>query len=257
MAFRIIIPARYQSSRLPAKLLLPLHGKPILQHTYEQAIRAGADSVLIATDDVRIIAAAEMFQAPTCLTATEHTSGTDRLAEAVQRQGYAADDVIVNVQGDEPLIDPALIRQVADNLSEHVEADIATLATTIETVADLFNPDVVKVVTDAAGFALMFSRAPIPWQRDQFADGPPREGSIDLRAHRRHIGLYAYRGQFLQTYHQLTSCFLEDFEKLEQLRALWHGHRLHVADACAPHLAGVDSEADYQRVQQVLLASGA
>lgn len=250
MGFHILIPARYASSRLPGKPLLDIGGKPMLQHVYERASASGAASVVIATDDPRIEEAARAFGAAVCMTSAEHRSGSERLAEAVMLLGYGTDEIVVNLQGDEPLMPPALLRQVADNLERHPAAAVATLCTRIHTAAELFDPHVVKVVCDREGYALYFSRAVIPWDRDAFAvtteELPPQA------EHFRHLGLYAYRAGFLQRYVRLSPCHPEQMESLEQLRVLWHGERIHVAEALELPGAGVDTPADLARMRALL-----
>lgn len=248
--FKVVIPARYASSRLPGKPLRELAGKPMVEHVYRRACESGAQQVVIATDDARIEAVARGFGAAVEMTNPEHPSGTDRLAEVVERLGWADDSIVVNLQGDEPLMPPVLLRQVADNLAAHTQAAIATLCTPIAEAAEFFDPNVVKVVSDATGFALYFSRAPIPWSRDAFALS--REQLPAGVAHRRHLGLYAYRASFLRAWRALAPAPLEGIEMLEQLRALWHGYRIHVADAAAQPGPGVDVEADALRVEQAL-----
>lgn len=248
--FKVVIPARYGSSRLPGKPLRELAGRTMIEHVYRRACESGAEQVLIATDDARIESVARGFGAAVAMTSPEHPSGTDRLAEVVERHGWPADTIIVNLQGDEPLMPPALIRQVAENLAAQAAAAIATLCTSITEAAEFFDPNVVKVVRDAQGFALYFSRAPIPWSRDAFALS--RERLPVHVAHRRHLGLYAYRASFLHAWRGLAPAPLESVEMLEQLRALWHGYRIHVADAVAQPGAGVDVEADALRVEQAL-----
>lgn len=243
--FRVVIPARYASSRLPGKALLPIAGKPMVQWVYERACAAGALEVLIATDDERIARAAQAFGAEAVMTAAAHTSGTDRIAEVAQRRGWAGEDIVVNVQGDEPLIPPALIRQLAALLAAQPQADIATLATPVESLAELLDPNAVKVVSDARGWALYFSRAPIPWNRDGAA-GPSSQR--DFAGARRHIGVYAYRVAALARLTQLPRGALEEREQLEQLRALEHGLRVFVAEASEPPGPDVNTLADLERV---------
>lgn len=252
MGFIVIIPARYASSRLPGKPLLLLAGKPMIQHVYERALSSGADEVIIATDDPRIRQAAEAFGASVAMTSDQHPSGSDRLAEVVARRGYSAETIIVNLQGDEPTMPAALIRQVADNLQQHSEASVSTLCERITTAADLFDPHVVKVITDRDGLALTFSRAAIPWDRDAFS--VTTEELPQRSEHYRHIGLYAYRAGFITEYVQWPPCALEQMESLEQLRVLWRGHRIHVAVALESPGHGVDTETDLQRVEQLLLS---
>jgi len=255
VSFRVVIPARYASTRLPGKPLRPLAGKPMVQHVFERALASGATDVIIATDDERIRAAAEGFGAAVCMTSPQHASGTDRLAEVVERAGYGADDIIVNLQGDEPLMPAAIVRQVADNLAAHPTASVATVCARITEAAEIFDPNVVKVVVDGAGYALYFSRAPIPWHRDAY--GRDGTGVTRAEAHWRHIGMYAYRASFLREYVQWPPCPPEQAEALEQLRALWHGRRIHVAEAVAATAAGVDTEADMARVEALLRAGSA
>ncbi len=250
MNFSVIIPARYDSSRLPGKVLADIQGRPMVQHVYERALRSGAASVLVATDDKRVKAACEGFGAEVVMTGASHRSGTDRLAEAARVIGESAERIVVNVQGDEPLLPSSLIRQVAANLDAHKDADVATLCQRIAHHDELFDPHVVKVVADAQGYALYFSRAPIPWHRDEFmAD------EISLPAdsmHLRHIGLYAYRVSYLEYFASHAPCALELAESLEQLRALHGGHRIHVAEALEAPGHGVDTQADLERVRELI-----
>ncbi len=247
--FRVVIPARYASTRLPGKPLLAIAGRPMLQHVHERAMQSGAVSVVIATDDERIRAAAERFGADVCMTSAAHESGTERLAEVVAGRGWDADTLVVNVQGDEPLIAPALIRQVASGLAENSTAAVATLAWPLDDDADMQDPNVVKVVLDRTGHALYFSRAPIPYPRDSVPGAAP--------AGLRHIGLYAYRAGMLASYAQLPVSPLEQVEKLEQLRVLWNGMRIHVSVAAERPGPGVDTQADLERVERLLGGSGA
>ncbi|WP_277052765.1 3-deoxy-manno-octulosonate cytidylyltransferase [Zestomonas thermotolerans] len=249
-AFTVVIPARYASTRLPGKPLQDIAGKPMVRHVWEQARKSRAERVVIATDDARIVEACQAFGAEVLLTREDHNSGTDRLAEVASRLELPGDAIVVNVQGDEPLIPPAIIDQVAANLAAHPEAGIATLAEPIEEVAALFNPNVVKVVTDRNGLALTFSRAPLPWARDAFAAS--RDQLPAGIPYRRHIGIYAYRAQFLHDFVAWGACWLESCESLEQLRALWHGVRIHVADALEAPPTGVDTAEDLERVRRLL-----
>ena len=251
-AFTVVIPARFSSTRLPGKPLQLIAGKPMVQHVWEQARKSAAQRVVVATDDARIVEACQAFGAEVLLTRVDHESGTDRLAEVAQALGLAADAIVVNVQGDEPLIPPAVIDQVAANLAAHAEAGMATLAEPIEDVESLFNPNVVKVVADLNGLALTFSRATLPWARDQFAND--RDSLPAGVPFRRHIGIYAYRAGFLQDFVAWGPCWLEETERLEQLRALWHGVRIHVADAVEAPPAGVDTPQDLERVRRLLEA---
>ncbi|WNW14095.1 3-deoxy-manno-octulosonate cytidylyltransferase [Pseudomonas sp. DTU_2021_1001937_2_SI_NGA_ILE_001] len=249
-AFTVVIPARFGSSRFPGKPLKSIAGKPMVQHVWEQACKSQARRVVVATDDARIVEACQAFGAEVLLTRDDHNSGTDRLAEVATQLGLAADAIVVNVQGDEPLIPPAIIDQVAANLAAHPEAAIATLAEPIEDVASLFNPNVVKVATDINGLALTFSRAPLPWARDALAAS--RDVLPVNVPYRRHIGIYAYRAGFLHDFVAWGPCWLENTESLEQLRALWHGVRIHVADALEAPPAGVDTPEDLERVKRLL-----
>ena len=248
--FTVVIPARYGSSRFPGKPLKEIAGKPMIQHVWEQARKSSAARVVVATDDARIVDACLAFGAEVVLTREDHNSGTDRLAEVAAQLGLAADAIVVNVQGDEPMIPPAVIDQVASNLAAHPEALMSTLAEPIDDVAALFNPNVVKVATDINGLALTFSRAPLPWARDAFArDRDQLPAGVPYR---RHIGIYAYRAGFLHDFVSWGPCWLEDTECLEQLRALWHGVRIHVADALEAPPAGVDTAEDLERVRRLL-----
>lgn len=250
LAFTVVIPARFASSRLPGKPLQDIAGKPMVQWVWEQARKSSAARVVVATDDARIFEACQGFGAEVLMTRADHTSGTDRLAEVASALGLSADAIVVNVQGDEPLIPPAVIDQVAHNLAAHGEAGIATLAEPIEDVTALFNPNFVKVSTDCNGLALTFSRAPLPWARDELARAPDQlPANIPFR---RHIGIYAYRAGFLQDFVNWGPCWLETCESLEQLRALWHGVRIHVADALQAPPAGVDTPDDLERVRRLL-----
>ena len=249
-AFTVVIPARYASTRLPGKPLQDIAGKPMIQHVWEQARRSTAQRVVVATDDARIVEACQAFGAEVLLTRVDHNSGTDRLAEVASQLGLPADAIVVNVQGDEPLIPPAIIDQVAANLAAHPEAGIATLAEPIRDVQTLFNPNVVKVAADLDGLALTFSRAPLPWARDAFAAS--RDQLPAGVPYRRHIGIYAYRAGFLHDFVAWGPCWLENTECLEQLRALWHGVRIHVADAQEAPPAGVDTPEDLERVRRLL-----
>ncbi|MEG5263818.1 3-deoxy-manno-octulosonate cytidylyltransferase [Pseudomonas sp. JDS28PS106] len=248
--FVVVIPARYGSSRFPGKPLADIAGKPMIQHVWEQSCKSGAQRVVVATDDARIVQACEAFGAEVVMTREDHNSGTDRLAEVATKLELAADAIVVNVQGDEPMIPPAVIDQVASNLAAHPEASIATLAEPIDDVAALFNPNVVKVVSDVNGLALTFSRAPLPWARDALARN--RDELPVGVPYRRHIGIYAYRVGFLHDFVSWGPCWLENTESLEQLRALWNGVRIHVADALEAPPAGVDTPEDLERVKRLL-----
>lgn len=248
--FHIIIPARYASVRLPGKLLLELSGKTVIQRTYEQACQSNAKSVLIATDEQRIFDHMQSLGANVCMTDANHVNGSARIAEAARSQGFADDDIVLNVQGDEPLIPPQIINQVADNLRQHRDAQVATLCCEIHDDAELFNPNVVKVVFDKQGYALYFTRAVVPWEREHYTDDK-RERSGQVK-HFRHIGIYAYRTAYLQQYVNAKHSPLEQAEHLEQLRVLWHGDKIHVAVASEVPLAGIDTAEDLQVMQQYL-----
>ena len=253
MMFCVVIPARYNSTRLPGKPLRDIAGKPMIQHVYERAVQSGATEVVIATDDERIREVAADFGALVCMTSAHHPTGTDRLAEVARLRGYTRQHIIVNLQGDEPLMPPALIRQVAENLQSHPQASAATLCERITSSAELFDSHLVKVVMNKQGYALYFSRAPIPWDRDAFTQAQGVPEALPARSeHYRHIGLYAYRAEFLQDYVQWPPCIIEQTESLEQLRILWNGHTLHVAEALENPGIGVDTADDLARVQQLL-----
>ena len=254
MSFTVVIPARYASSRLPGKPLADINGAPMIRHVYDQACRSSASRVLVATDDERIVAACESFGAEVVMTSPDHVSGTDRLQEVVTRLGLADDARVVNVQGDEPLIPPALIDQVAVALDNFPEAAISTLCERIIRPEDLFNPNVVKVVRDYLGYAHYFSRAPMPWLRDQWQSLTlPDRLPEDYRAWR-HIGIYGYRVSLLHRFVDWPAAPTETTESLEQLRALYHGARIHVSEASEPPPAGVDTREDLERVRQQLAA---
>ncbi|HYF42706.1 MAG TPA: 3-deoxy-manno-octulosonate cytidylyltransferase [Ramlibacter sp.] len=252
MAFTVLIPARLASTRLPDKPLADIAGLPMVVRVALQAAKSGASRVVVATDTDAIAQACQAHGIASVMTDANHPSGSDRLAQACSLLGLAADEIVVNVQGDEPLIDPALIGAVAGLLGSHPQASMSTAAHAIADVAEFTNPNVVKVVTDAQGLALYFSRAPIAWWRDGFAGGI-RE--LPQPRPLRHIGIYGYRVSFLQAFPALAQPPIETAEALEQLRALWHGHRIavHVADQ-APG-AGVDTPEDLARVR-ALFASG-
>ncbi|MGD8111107.1 3-deoxy-manno-octulosonate cytidylyltransferase [Vibrio sp. TRT 17S01] len=247
MAFTVVIPARYQSTRLPGKPLADIAGKPMVQWVYEQALQAGAEHVIVATDDKRVKEAVLAFGGEVCMTSPDHESGTERLAEVVKLKNIADDHIIVNVQGDEPLIPPLIIRQVAENLANSV-APMATLAVEIEDESEVFNPNAVKVVTDNEGYALYFSRATIPWDRDGFATEQKQIETPLMR----HIGIYAYRAGFINTYINWAPSALERIECLEQLRVLWYGEKIHVAVAKEAPAAGVDTPEDLEAVRKII-----
>lgn len=248
--FKVVIPARYASTRLPAKPLLDLGGKPMVVRVAERAALSGAEEVLVATDHPEVKAAAEAHGLTALMTRADHPTGTDRLAEVVALRGWGDDTLVVNVQGDEPLIEPEVIVLTARRLAES-GADIATVAHPIGDAADFFNPNVVKVVCRGDGDAAYFSRAPIPYARDHFAR---EQGGETLPADFpacRHVGLYAYRAGFLKAYAGLSPAPTEHFEALEQLRALWHGYRITVARIAAAPAPGVDTPEDAERVRKL------
>lgn len=246
--FYVVIPARFASTRFPGKPLQDIAGMPMIQRVWLQAKKSSAQHVVIATDDQRIFAACQAFGAQVVMTRDDHESGTDRLAEVVEQLGLPADAIVVNVQGDEPLIPPAVIDQVAANLAHYTHAAMATLSEPITDIASVFNPNVVKVSTDQHGYALTFSRAPLPWPRDAFANSQDvLPDGVDFR---RHVGIYAYRAGFLADFVAWGPCALEHTESLEQLRALWNGVRIHVADAVETPPTGVDTLQDLRRVQR-------
>jgi 3-deoxy-manno-octulosonate cytidylyltransferase (CMP-KDO synthetase) len=249
MAFTVVIPARLHSSRLPGKVLAPIAGKPMVVHVAERARESGARRVLVATDHADIARAVERHGFEALITAATHATGTDRIAEAVERLGLDPGELVVNVQGDEPLVEPGLVRAVAELLGATPEAAIATACHPIRDAAEMFNPNVVKVVLDHAGFARYFSRAPVPWARDAFAAS--RAGLPEGLPCLRHIGVYAYRVQFLRVYPRLAPSPLERFEALEQLRALWHGYAIAVALRHDAPLPGVDTPEDLERIRAV------
>ncbi|WP_292038355.1 3-deoxy-manno-octulosonate cytidylyltransferase [Massilia sp. UBA6681] len=246
MGFTVIIPARLASTRLPNKPLADLGGKPMVVRVAERARESGASRIIVATDHPDILAACEAHGIEACMTRADHPSGTDRIAEVAHKLGLAPEEVVVNLQGDEPLIDPSLLAACAARIVEGVP--MATVAHPIVDVAEVFNPNVVKVVLDKAGRALYFSRATIPWHRDAFAASKKSlpAGYAPLR----HVGLYAYSNAFLQAYPALESSPLETIEALEQLRVLWHGYPIavHITDSAPP--AGVDTPDDLERVRR-------
>ncbi len=252
MSFSVIIPARFASSRFPGKPLAELQGKPMVQHVYERACESEASRVLVATDDQRIADVARGFGAEVCMTSPDHPSGTDRLQQVVSDLGFYADDIVVNVQGDEPLVPARIINQVAHNLKAEPEASISTLSEPINDIESLLNPNVVKVVSDIRGMALYFSRAPIPWPRDAFSGEPQGRKMPEDFAWQRHIGIYAYRVKLLNDFVKWSPAPIEETECLEQLRAMWNGARIHVAEADEQPPAGVDTPEDLERLQRFL-----
>ena len=252
----IIIPARYASTRLPGKPLLDIAGQPMIARVLERARASGAQRVVVATDDERIRDAVTALGAEVVMTRADHLSGTDRLAEVAERLGWPEDAIVVNVQGDEPHLPPTLIQQVAGGLAAHPDAGIATVCACIHDPDELFDPHVVKVTRDAQDYALYFSRAPIPWHREAFGKKRERLDALPSGVWFRHIGLYAYRVAVLARYPHLPPAPAEQAESLEQLRALWHGIRIHVAEAIEVPLPGVDTEADLVRAEAHFPPSG-
>lgn len=249
MSFTVIIPARYASSRLPGKPLADIHGKPMIIRVMEQAQKSSATRVIIATDNQQVFDVVQSYGGEVVLTSDKHNSGTERLAEVINTFQLADDEVIVNVQGDEPLIPPIIIDQVADNLVKY-KTGMATLAVPIDSVEEAFNPGAVKVVMDKDGYALYFSRATIPWERDRFAQ-LSEQNKLDSIGdfYLRHIGIYAYRAGFIRQYIQWAPSALEQIEMLEQLRVLWYGEKIHVAVAKQAPAIGVDTQEDLDKVR--------
>ncbi|MFP1762598.1 3-deoxy-manno-octulosonate cytidylyltransferase [Lonsdalea quercina] len=244
MTFTVIIPARFASSRLPGKPLADINGKPMVIHVMERAQESGAERVIVATDHPDVEQVVRQAGGEVCLTRPDHNSGTERLAEVIERYRLPDDEIIVNIQGDEPMIPPVIVRQVAENLAGS-RAGMATLAVPIVGSEDVFNPNAVKVVRDAEGYALYFSRAPIPWDRERFAQSKDNVGDHFLR----HIGIYAYRAGFVRRYVSWAPSELEKIELLEQLRVLWYGEKIHVDVARAIPSVGVDTPEDLERVR--------
>lgn len=247
MSFVAIIPARFASTRLPGKPLVDIHGKPMVVHVMERALESGAERVIVATDNQDVARAVEAAGGEVCMTRPDHQSGTERLAEVIDHYQFPDDTVIVNVQGDEPMIPPVIIRQVAENLASS-SAGMATLAVPVESAEEAFNPNAVKVVRDANGYALYFSRATIPWDRERFATSRETIGDHFLR----HIGIYGYRAGFIRRYVQWEASPLENIELLEQLRVLWYGEKIHVDVAKAIPSVGVDTPEDLLRVRAAM-----
>ena len=246
MSFTVLVPARLASTRLPGKPLADIAGVPMIVRVAQRAALSAAQSVVVAADDMSIVAACQSHQIRAILTRSDHATGSDRLAEACTLLGLSGGDVVVNVQGDEPLIDASLIDACAKLLVEHPECVMGTAAHAIDSMDDLDNPNVVKVVLDAAGRALYFSRAPIPWWRDGRASGRPE---LPADAPLRHIGLYAYQAGFLRRFPMLAASPLEAIESLEQLRVLWHGERIAVHVSALRPGPGVDTPEDLARVR--------
>ncbi len=241
--YKIVVPARYGSTRFPGKPLALISGVPMIVRVYQRVSMTGASEVVVATDDERIAEVCSKAGAEVCMTRGDHPTGTDRIAEVIENRGWSEDEIVVNVQGDEPLIPLSSIDQVAGNLHRHTDASIATLCTPITDANELRNPNHVKVVFDHRGMALYFSRAPIPHNRDHIDD---------VHHVYRHLGLYAYRAAFLRRFADMPACEIEQMEKLEQLRALWHGERIHVAVARELPGPGVDTPEQLARVEALI-----
>ncbi len=273
LAFHVVIPARFNSTRLPGKPLLLIGGQPMVVRVAEQAAQSGAQQIWIATDHQPIMAAVHKHGFKACMTKADHPSGTDRIAEVVEQHNWPDDTIVVNVQGDEPLIPPQLIRAVAQHLHDHPECAMATACHPIHDEASMRNPNIVKAVLDKDGNAMYFSRAPIPYPRDLFAasslQGDLLAGSCPLRSDSvvgesgqlssvlRHIGIYAYRASFLRAYSQLAPAAIEQIEALEQLRALWHGYKIGVTITQDAPPSGVDTEADLIAAREIFEARNA
>lgn len=252
MDFQVVIPARYASSRLPGKVLEDIGGKPMVQWVYERAVASGASSVVVATDDQRVADVAEGFGAKVAMTSSDHQSGTDRVIEAIEALEYDDDDIVINVQADEPLIPPTVIRQLAQSLDELDNIRIASLYEPIKEGEQLFTRNVTKVVLNRRHFALYFSRAAIPWDREAFRGKEPSEITLTGQHHYRHIGIYGYRVGFLREYVNWADSPLETVESLEQLRILWHGGRIYMVEVAEHVPPGIDTPEDLVRVRDLL-----
>ncbi|MBI2383526.1 MAG: 3-deoxy-manno-octulosonate cytidylyltransferase [Gammaproteobacteria bacterium] len=251
MKFKVVVPARLGSTRLPRKVLREIHGRPLVQYAFEAALKTGAEQVIVATDDDAVAAACRRFGAEVAMTSIKHNSGTDRIDEVARACGWPADVIVVNLQGDEPLMPPELVRQAAELLARDPQADVATLCHPIDAAEEWLNPNFVKVVMDARGYALYFSRAPIPWKREGSARMQP---AFPQGLAYRHIGLYAYRVAALARFSRLPPAPLEECEALEQLRALFNGLRIKVGITHGPPPRGVDTEEDLIEAGKLLAA---
>lgn len=248
MKIYIIIPARYQSSRLPGKPLADIAGKPMIQHVYEQAKKSKADHVIIATDDDRVIVAAKLFEGKVCLTAASHQSGTERISEVIDQLNISDEDIIINIQGDEPFIPPAIINQVIDRLTTEQIAKVATLCEPIYSIDEVFNPNINKVIIDKKGYAIYFSRAPIPYYRDGFSN---KKMPADFNYYR-HVGIYGYRAGFVKQYSQWEPSPIEKIENLEQLRILYYGEKIAVDIAIEKSGIGIDTPEDLALARKLM-----
>ncbi|MCK4843217.1 MAG: 3-deoxy-manno-octulosonate cytidylyltransferase [Methylococcales bacterium] len=250
-AFKVVIPARYGSTRLPGKPLLKIAGQAMIAHVCQRALEADAEEVVVATDDQRIYDSVTALGLNAVMTDANHQSGTERINEVAEKSGWDEDTIVVNLQGDEPLIPPAYIKDVATALASQNQAGIATLAAEILSEQEVFNPNAVKVVLNHAGYALYFSRAAIPWDRNSFsATGGEISGAMPYL---RHIGMYAYTVKFLKNYCSWQPSVLETVESLEQLRILWYGEQVLVKTVSKAPEAGVDTQADLERVEKAML----
>lgn len=248
MPFTVVIPARFESSRLPGKPLKDIAGKPMVQWTWEQAIKSGADRIIITTENDTVAEVCRAFGAEVCITGAHHQSGTERIAEVISLCALADDEIIVNVQGDEPMIPPQLVHQVAEGLQKNASLKMATLCETLDDIETIFDPNAVKVVRDLNDCAITFSRAPLPWSRDTFG-----ENALPSNwQYQRHIGLYAYTAAFVKQYVAWPECELEQVEKLEQLRVLWQGEKILVLEALCEAGYGVDTLDDLEKVRSLL-----
>lgn len=247
--FVVVIPARYDSSRLPGKPLADIDGKPMVQWVYERSLASGAQQVIVATDDKRVFDVVQGFGGEVCMTSKDHDSGTERLAEVVEKYGFSDETIIVNVQGDEPMIPSANVTQLANNLAKLPleEAGMATLAESITSISELQNPNVVKVINNIKGYAIAFSRSVLPFDRD----GQNSSSGLAF-PYLRHIGIYAYRAGFIRRYVQWPASEIEKIESLEQLRVLWQGEAIHVDLAVEPPPAGVDTPEDLEQVRRLV-----
>lgn len=249
--FKVVIPARYASTRLPGKPLLDVGGRPMIAWVHGAALASGAEEVIVATDDDRVAAACHLFGADVAMTGKEHASGTDRVAEVARQRRWTPDTLVINIQGDEPLLPPELVQQVAQLLAEAPEAEMATLTTPVLTIGQWLDPNMVNVVTDQRGRALYFSRAPIPWPRDEFPrlDSPPAAPPVGTQ---RHVGIYGYRLSALERLTEESPCGLERTEHLEQLRALWLGFTILTAQAIREPPHGVDTPEDLLQLRSIV-----
>ena len=246
MTFKVVIPARYQSSRLEGKPLLDIGGIPMVIHVVKQSLKSKANDVVVATDDQKIFDIVEKFGYKAIMTNIKHKSGTDRTVEVVNLMGWSDHEIVVNVQGDEPLINPSLINQIAEYLDHHKDVFVSTACHSISDYNDFINPNNVKVVLDKNSQALYFSRAPIPFPRDEFA-----QKMIGKEGFYKHIGIYAYRAKFLKSYKDIVQTELEDIEKLEQLRILYAGYKIGVVASVDNPMIGVDTPEDLEKVRKL------